>query len=57
MVEHFCESHTKIVWANNMNSGNAHKLNHKNKHKFVFVYHKHKINSGIAPISKQDEKQ
>jgi hypothetical protein len=44
-----CESRTKFVRANKMNSGNAHKRNRKHKHKFVFVFAMHKINSGCAP--------
>ena len=49
---YFCESRTKFVRANKMNSGNAHKRNRKHKHKFLFVFATHKINSGIAPVSK-----
>ena len=45
-----CESRTKFVRANKMNSGNAHKRNCKHKHTFVFVLTTHNINSGIAPI-------
>ena len=38
MAGQICDSRTKFVRANKLNSGNAHERNCKHKHKFVFVF-------------------